>query len=85
MALKQNPDQHHPPTPDGTLAYRQAMGETPAPVKPTPGDAFNAGLIAALTEGEGWPAALAAATSMASEIIARPSGNRHRAAPRRPG
>jgi sugar/nucleoside kinase (ribokinase family) len=49
------------------------------------GDAFNAGLIAALAEGEGWPAALAAATGMASEIIARPSGNRHRAAPRRPG
>jgi sugar/nucleoside kinase (ribokinase family) len=41
------------------------------------GDAFNAGLIAALDEGRGWPAALEAATALASRIIARPSGERH--------
>jgi AcrR family transcriptional regulator len=42
MAFQEDPDQHHPSTPGATLAYRQAMGETPAPVRPTPGDAFNA-------------------------------------------
>jgi argininosuccinate lyase len=41
------------------------------------GDAFNAGLIAALAEGQGWPSALEAATALASRIIARPSGERH--------
>ena len=45
------------------------------------GDAFNAGLIAALAEGGSWPEALQAATGLASQIIARPSGGRHRAAP----
>jgi sugar/nucleoside kinase (ribokinase family) len=42
------------------------------------GDAFNAGLVHALAEGAGWPAALEAATSFASAIIARPSRERHR-------
>jgi sugar/nucleoside kinase (ribokinase family) len=42
------------------------------------GDAFNAGLVHALSEGAGWPAALEAATRFASTIIARPSNNRHR-------
>jgi AcrR family transcriptional regulator len=42
MALQQNPDQPDAPTPEATLAYRQAMGETPVAVRPTPGDAFNA-------------------------------------------
>jgi sugar/nucleoside kinase (ribokinase family) len=46
------------------------------------GDAFNAGLIAALAEGESWPDALRSATSTASAIIARPSGERHHAAAR---
>jgi sugar/nucleoside kinase (ribokinase family) len=41
------------------------------------GDAFNAGLIAALDEGRNWPAALEAATTLASRIITRPSGERH--------
>jgi argininosuccinate lyase len=42
------------------------------------GDAFNAGLIVALADGADWPAALEAATRMATEIIARPSDARHR-------
>jgi sugar/nucleoside kinase (ribokinase family) len=42
------------------------------------GDAFNAGLIAALAAGHDWPAALQAATGLASRIIARPSSERHR-------
>jgi argininosuccinate lyase len=41
------------------------------------GDAFNAGLVHALAEGADWPAALHAATSFASAIIARPSRERH--------
>ena len=41
MALQENPDQQRPGSPEATLAYRQAMGETAA-VRPTPGDAFNA-------------------------------------------
>jgi sugar/nucleoside kinase (ribokinase family) len=42
------------------------------------GDAFNAGLIHALSEDVPWPEALAAATRFASAIIARPSRDRHR-------
>ena len=45
------------------------------------GDAFNAGLVHALSDGSDWPAALEAATSFASAIIARPS--RERAPPLR--
>lgn len=41
------------------------------------GDAFNAGLIRALSEGAPWPAALDAATRFASMIISRPSHNRY--------
>ncbi|HEX3830448.1 MAG TPA: carbohydrate kinase family protein [Solirubrobacteraceae bacterium] len=42
------------------------------------GDAFNAGLVHALSEGTDWPQALQAATRFASAIIARPPGDRHR-------
>jgi sugar/nucleoside kinase (ribokinase family) len=42
------------------------------------GDAFNAGLVNALSDGAEWPEALRAATSFASSIIARPSSERHR-------
>jgi sugar/nucleoside kinase (ribokinase family) len=42
------------------------------------GDAFNAGLVHALSEGAQWPAALRAATRFASAIIARPPRERHR-------
>ena len=41
------------------------------------GDAFNAGLIAALAEGRPWPEALRAATTLASTIVSRPSSERH--------
>jgi argininosuccinate lyase len=42
------------------------------------GDAFNAGLVRALSDGAEWPEALAAATQFASAIIARPSDERYR-------
>src|SRR5436309_5084411 len=41
------------------------------------GDAFNAGLVHALSEGAEWPEAIAAATRFASAIIARPSDERY--------
>jgi argininosuccinate lyase len=41
------------------------------------GDAFNAALIAALSEGKGWAEAIPAATRFASAIVARPSGERY--------
>jgi sugar/nucleoside kinase (ribokinase family) len=41
------------------------------------GDAFNAGLIHALSDDVPWPEALAAATRFASAIIARPSRDPH--------
>jgi sugar/nucleoside kinase (ribokinase family) len=41
------------------------------------GDAFNAGLIAALAERRAWPEALHAATSFASAVISRPVGERY--------
>lgn len=44
------------------------------------GDAFNAGLVHALSDGAEWPEALAAATGFASAIIARPSDERYRVA-----
>jgi sugar/nucleoside kinase (ribokinase family) len=42
------------------------------------GDAFNAGLVHALSEGAAWPQALGAATRFASAIIGRPPGERRR-------
>ncbi len=42
------------------------------------GDAFNAGLVTALSAGSDWPAALRAATRFASEIVGRPSHDRWR-------
>jgi sugar/nucleoside kinase (ribokinase family) len=41
------------------------------------GDAFNAGLIAALDGGDDWPQALHAATALAAATIARPVDERH--------
>jgi sugar/nucleoside kinase (ribokinase family) len=41
------------------------------------GDAFNAGLVHALSGGAGWRDALASATRFASAIISRPSDNRY--------
>jgi sugar/nucleoside kinase (ribokinase family) len=43
------------------------------------GDAFNAGLIDALANGGDWPAALEAATRLASAVVARPSDDRYTA------
>jgi sugar/nucleoside kinase (ribokinase family) len=43
------------------------------------GDAFNAGLVHALSDGAGWQDALQRATGFASEIVARPSHERYRA------
>jgi argininosuccinate lyase len=40
------------------------------------GDAFNAGLIAALADGRDWRSALGAATSLATQIVSRPSDAR---------
>ncbi len=40
------------------------------------GDAFNAGLIAALAEGSGWPEALRAGSDLAGRILARAPGER---------
>ena len=59
--------------------------EIPAPVVEIgdttgAGDAFNAGLIHALSDGAEWPEALTAATRFASAIIARPSDERYRVA-----
>jgi ribokinase len=42
------------------------------------GDAFNAGLVTALSAGEDWPAALTTATRFATEIVSRPSHDRWR-------
>ncbi len=46
------------------------------------GDAFNAGLITALSDGADWPGALRFAVEFASAIVARPSAERYR--PRMP-
>ena len=63
--------------PDGA----ELMAAAPVVVAPDTtgaGDAFNAGLVHALSEGTAWPQALRAATRFASTIIARPPGERHR-------
>jgi sugar/nucleoside kinase (ribokinase family) len=44
------------------------------------GDAFNAGLVHALSQGAAWREALSAATHLASAIVARPSNERYRVA-----
>jgi sugar/nucleoside kinase (ribokinase family) len=69
----------------GCLAVgpERAELEVPAPILDIAdttgaGDAFNAGLVHALSEGAEWPDALAAATGFASRIIARPSSERYR-------
>jgi sugar/nucleoside kinase (ribokinase family) len=43
------------------------------------GDAFNAGLVAALAAERDWGDVLPAATAFASSVVARPSGGRHAA------
>jgi AcrR family transcriptional regulator len=78
MALKENPDQHHPPTPHGTLAYRQAMGEAPAPLKPTPGDAFNAARQRFRAGGKLDMVALAEQLAISRATLYRWTGDRDR-------
>src|SRR3954453_20385245 len=70
--------------PDGCMAFGPHGGRlaSPAPgVEPRDttgaGDAFTAGLVAALAGGSEWPEALAAATALASSVVARPSDHRH--------
>jgi sugar/nucleoside kinase (ribokinase family) len=69
---------------DGCMAFGPQGGRlaTPAPeIEPTDttgaGDAFNAGLVSAFASGRGWPDALQAATGLASNLLARPSNDRH--------
>jgi sugar/nucleoside kinase (ribokinase family) len=73
--------------PRGCLALGPDGAELSAPAPEVPvadttgaGDAFNAGLVAALAEGRDWPEALHAATSLATAIAARPSDARYLAA-----
>jgi len=70
--------------PRGCLAAGPDGEELAAPAAPArvfdstgAGDAFNAGLIAALSEGLDWPSALRGATSLAARILGRPSAERH--------
>jgi sugar/nucleoside kinase (ribokinase family) len=63
--------------PGGALLSAAAPAVTAADTTGA-GDAFNAGLVHALSDGAEWPDALAAATRFASAIIARPPGDRHR-------
>jgi sugar/nucleoside kinase (ribokinase family) len=67
----------------GCLAVGPDGAELSAPAPPATiadstgaGDAFNAGLVAALAAGDDWPAALRAATSLGTAIAARPSDAR---------
>lgn len=46
------------------------------------GDAFNAALVHALSDGAQWPEALLAATRFASAVVARPSNERYAPSPR---
>ena len=71
--------------PRGCLAAGPGATEldVPAPVVSAAdttgaGDAFNAGLVHALSGGADWPDALQAATRFASMIVARPSRDRYR-------
>jgi sugar/nucleoside kinase (ribokinase family) len=64
---------------DGCLAVGPGGVELSAEAPPVTlvdstgaGDAFNAGLIAALSRGEDWPVALRAAAALASSIVSRP-------------
>jgi argininosuccinate lyase len=70
--------------PAGCIAFGPGGGRlrSPAPVVDVTdttgaGDAFNAGLIAALADGRAWPDALTAANGLASSLVSRPSNHRH--------
>jgi sugar/nucleoside kinase (ribokinase family) len=61
----------------GEVELSVAAPETEVGDSTGAGDAFNAGLIAALAEERPWPEALGAATSFASTVISRPTGERY--------
>jgi sugar/nucleoside kinase (ribokinase family) len=68
----------------GCLAVGPDGAELSAPAPEVPvvdstgaGDAFNAGLVAAVAEGQDWPQALRAATGLATAIASRPSDARY--------
>jgi sugar/nucleoside kinase (ribokinase family) len=70
--------------PRGCIAFGPdgARMTTPAPVVEATdtigaGDAFNAGLVAALAAGRAWSDVLPAATAFASRMVARPSDGRY--------
>ncbi len=82
VVVKLGPAGCHAAGPDGVeLAERAPVVDV---VDTTgAGDAFNAGLVAALAGGLDWPGALHAATRLASTIVARPSADRYAVRPAR--
>ncbi|MGZ4350699.1 MAG: carbohydrate kinase family protein [Solirubrobacteraceae bacterium] len=64
----------------GPDAAELSAGAPPVMVADTTGagDAFNAGLVSALSAGEDWPSALQTATRFATEVVGRPSHDRWR-------
>ncbi|MGZ4243637.1 MAG: carbohydrate kinase family protein [Solirubrobacteraceae bacterium] len=64
----------------GPDAAELSAGAPPVTVADTTGagDAFNAGLVSALSAGEDWPSALQTATRFATEVVGRPSHDRWR-------
>jgi sugar/nucleoside kinase (ribokinase family) len=64
--------------PDGAQLSADAPAVAVAADTTGAGDAFNAGLVTALSAGEDWAVAIEAATRFASEIVSRPSHERWR-------
>ena len=65
----------HAATPEGELTVQAP--EVDVVDTTGAGDACNAGLVAGLTDGLGWPEALAFAVRVASTVVARGSSDRH--------
>ena len=62
--------------PDGAV-YRASAPRVDVVDTTGAGDAFNAGLIDALSRGASWPEALRTASAVASTVVSRPSANRY--------
>lgn len=62
--------------PDGAV-YRASAPRVDVVDTTGAGDAFNAGLIDALSRGASWPEVLRAACAVASTVVSRPSANRY--------